>query len=58
MNAHAEWQAPSNSGALIWSNGADASFWIESIALVAVAAAMVLAYFRLAHVTVVSGETL
>jgi membrane protease YdiL (CAAX protease family) len=58
LHGHAEWQAASNSGALIWSNGADASFWIESIALVAVAAAMVLAYFRLAHVTVVSGETL
>ncbi len=42
-----EWQAAKGPAALIWKTGADASFRISSSALLAVAAAMVWAYFRL-----------
>jgi membrane protease YdiL (CAAX protease family) len=46
----AEWQAASGPAALIWTTGADASFWTTLAALLAVAAAMVGAYLQLARV--------
>ena len=49
LHGQAEWQAASAPTVLIWKTGADASFWISSLALVMVAAAMVWAYFRLAR---------
>jgi membrane protease YdiL (CAAX protease family) len=49
LHGQAEWQASSVPTVLIWTTGADASFWISSIALLIVAAAMVWAYFKLAH---------
>ena len=48
LHGQAEWQAPSGPAALIWKAGADASFWIASLALLLTAAAMVWAFFRLA----------
>lgn len=49
LHGQAEWQASSGTTALIWKTGADASFWMSSIALMIVAAAMVWAYFKLAR---------
>jgi hypothetical protein len=49
LHGQAEWQATSRPTVLIWTTGADASFWISSIALLIVAAAMVWAYFQLAR---------
>jgi membrane protease YdiL (CAAX protease family) len=48
LHGKAEWQAPSGPAALIWTTGADRSFWIGSLAFFLAAAAMVWAYFRLA----------
>jgi membrane protease YdiL (CAAX protease family) len=49
LHGQAEWQAASGPTALIWKTGADASFWISTLALLIVAAVMVWAYFRLAR---------
>jgi membrane protease YdiL (CAAX protease family) len=49
LRGQAEWQASSVPAVLIWTTGADASFWISSIELIIVAAAMVWAYFKLAR---------
>lgn len=49
LHGQAEWQASSGPTALVWKTGTDASFWISSIALLIVAAAMVWAYFKLAR---------
>ena len=49
LHGQAEWQASSGPTVLIWKTGVDASFWISSIALLVVAAAMVWAYFKLAR---------
>ena len=49
LHGQAEWQASSGPTALIWKTGADASFRISSVAVLIVAAAMVWAYFKLAH---------
>jgi membrane protease YdiL (CAAX protease family) len=49
-HGQAEWQASSGPAALIWTTGADASFWMAIGALVVVAAAMALAYVELARV--------
>ena len=51
LHGQAEWQASSGTTALIWKTGPDASFWMSSIALMIVAAAMVWAYFKLASAT-------
>jgi membrane protease YdiL (CAAX protease family) len=48
LHGHAEWQAASGSTALIWKTGTDAPFWISIMALVALVAATVWAYVRLA----------
>lgn len=50
LHGQAEWPASTPRTALIWTTGADASFWISSTALVFVAAGMVWAYLRLARV--------
>jgi membrane protease YdiL (CAAX protease family) len=49
LHGKAEWQAASGPSALIWNAGADRSFWIASVALLLVAAAMAGAFFRLAR---------
>jgi membrane protease YdiL (CAAX protease family) len=49
LHGQAEWQAPSGPATLIWKTGVDASFWITSMALLFVAAAMLWAYFKLAR---------
>jgi membrane protease YdiL (CAAX protease family) len=49
LHGQAEWQASSGPAVLIWKTGTDASFWISSIALLIVAAAMVSAYSKLAR---------
>ena len=49
LHGQAEWQASSGPAALIWNAGADASFWMGSLALFLAAAATVWAYFRLAR---------
>jgi membrane protease YdiL (CAAX protease family) len=49
LHGQAEWQASSGPAVLIWKAGTDASFWISSIALLIVAAAMVSAYSKLAR---------
>lgn len=49
LHGEAEWQAPSNPATLIWHTGADASFWIASLALLLVTAATVWACFGLAR---------
>jgi hypothetical protein len=46
----AEWQASSTLVPLIWETGADASFWIPSMAALIVGAAAVWAYAALADV--------
>lgn len=51
LHRQAQWPGPSGPTALIWNTGADASFWISSTSLVAVAATMVWAFSRLARVT-------
>jgi len=51
LHGQAEWQAASGPATLIWSTGADAPFWIASLALCLVTAAMVWAYGRLARAT-------
>jgi len=51
LHGQAEWQAASGPAALIWTTGADAPFWIASLALCLVTAAMVWAYRRLARAT-------
>lgn len=57
LHGQAEWQASSGPTVLIWKTGADASFWISSLALVVVVAAMVWAYFRLARAARASRES-
>jgi hypothetical protein len=49
LTGQAEWQASSGPAALIWSTGADASFWIAGSACLIVSAAMVWAFFQLAR---------
>jgi membrane protease YdiL (CAAX protease family) len=49
LHGQAEWQASVGTGALIWTAGADAPFWIVGISLLVVAAAMVWAYLQLAR---------
>jgi membrane protease YdiL (CAAX protease family) len=49
LHGQAEWQAAKGPAALIWKTGADASFRISGSALLAVAAAMVWAYVKLAR---------
>jgi membrane protease YdiL (CAAX protease family) len=51
LHGQAEWQAASDRTALIWQTGADASFWLSSLALLIVTAGAVWAYFKLAHAT-------
>jgi len=48
LHGQAEWQAASGPAALVWTTGPDASFWLSSVALLAVAAADVWVYFKLA----------
>jgi membrane protease YdiL (CAAX protease family) len=48
LHGRAEWQTASGNSMLIWRTGADASFWIQSVALLLAAAATVLAYSKLA----------
>jgi membrane protease YdiL (CAAX protease family) len=50
LHGQAEWQAPSGREALIWTTGADASFWIASVTLLVVAAATASAYVKLARI--------
>jgi membrane protease YdiL (CAAX protease family) len=50
LHGQAEWQSSLSPAALIWKSGADVLFWMYSIALLIVAAAMVWAYFKLARV--------
>jgi membrane protease YdiL (CAAX protease family) len=50
LHGQAEWQASSGPALLIWNTGTDASFWSAVVALLVVAAAMALAYARLARV--------
>ena len=49
LTGQAEWQASSGPAALIWSTGADASFWIAGSACLIVSAAMMWACFQLAR---------
>ena len=49
LTGQAEWQASSGPAALIWTTGADASFWIAGSACLIVSAAMVWAYVQLAR---------
>jgi membrane protease YdiL (CAAX protease family) len=49
LHGQAEWQASSGPTGLIWTTGADTSFWIWSGTLLIVAAAMAWAYFKLAR---------
>jgi membrane protease YdiL (CAAX protease family) len=58
LHGHAEWQAPSGPGALIWKTGADASFWVAIIALLVVAAATALAFAKLARLAPHSAITI
>lgn len=48
LHGQAEWQASGGPATLIWDTGADASFWISSVALLVVGAAGAWAYFKLA----------
>lgn len=48
LHGQAEWQTPGGPPALIWNTGTDASFWASCIALLAVGATAVWAYFELA----------
>jgi membrane protease YdiL (CAAX protease family) len=50
VNGNAEWQAAKDSSELIWSTGADASFWTTLGALALATALAIGAYFRLARV--------
>jgi membrane protease YdiL (CAAX protease family) len=50
LHGHAEWQASSGSTALVWQTGVDASLGISCIAFLAVTAAMLGAYAKLARV--------
>lgn len=45
-----EWQASSSPKPLIWQTGADASFWISSVAVLIVGSATVWAYTKLASI--------
>jgi membrane protease YdiL (CAAX protease family) len=49
LTGQAEWQASSGPAALIWTTGADASFWIAGSACLIISAAMVWACFQLAR---------
>jgi membrane protease YdiL (CAAX protease family) len=49
-HGQAEWQAASRPAELVWTTGADASFWATAAALVVVAAATAAAYHALARV--------
>jgi membrane protease YdiL (CAAX protease family) len=48
LHGQAEWQAPSNATELIWTSGADASFWVALAAFTVVGVLALWAYFRLA----------
>jgi membrane protease YdiL (CAAX protease family) len=50
MHGRAEWQAAKDASELVWSTGADASFWTTTGALAITAALSVAAYFKLARV--------
>ena len=45
----AEWQASAEPASMIWQTGADASFWIATLALLIAAVAMTAAYAMLAR---------
>jgi CAAX prenyl protease-like protein len=49
LHGQAEWQAASDPAALIWTTGADRSFWMLTAALIVVGAATAWAYVRLAR---------
>jgi membrane protease YdiL (CAAX protease family) len=49
LRGQAEWQASSAGQSLVWSSGADASFWWSVVMLAAVTPPMFWAYFRLAR---------
>jgi hypothetical protein len=51
LHGSAEWQAGSGPTTLIWSTGADASFWRALAVLALVATAMTLAFVKLAALT-------
>ena len=48
LHGQAEWQASQGPAALVWSTGADTSFWISLAALLAVCAGTAWAYLKLA----------
>lgn len=50
FKGHTEWQAPTEAGRLIWSEGADSSFWIMSIIFLLLLGASVGAYLKLAAI--------
>jgi membrane protease YdiL (CAAX protease family) len=52
LHGQAEWQAAPGASSLIWKTGADASFWISSLALLVVTIGMAWSYFRLARAVV------
>ena len=49
LHGQAEWQAAAGPAALVWTTGADMSFWINSAVLLVVTAATVWSYKRLAR---------
>jgi len=52
-----EWQASSTTSSLIWETGADASFWVSVVVLLAVGTGTVLAYAKLRKVAWGATET-
>jgi membrane protease YdiL (CAAX protease family) len=50
MHGRAEWQAAKDASELVWSTGADTSFWMTAGALLITGALSVAAYFKLARV--------
>jgi membrane protease YdiL (CAAX protease family) len=49
LHGQAEWQASSGPAVLVWNTGTDVSFWTAILAVLVAAAAMVLAYSKLAR---------
>jgi membrane protease YdiL (CAAX protease family) len=49
LHGQAEWQASPGSAALIWSSGADVSFWAWTMALLVVTGGTIWAFVQLAH---------
>ncbi|ULT38507.1 CPBP family intramembrane metalloprotease [Niabella defluvii] len=50
FKGHTEWQTPTEAGRLIWSEGADSSFWIMSIIFLLLLVTSVGAYLKLAAI--------